>query len=174
MVDASSGYKHHEAIIIAEKLEPFDIFWLEEPVAVDDLRGYQLVAEATSIPIATGEGEQTRYGFRDLIERRCAAILQPDALIVGGITEWMKVAAMSQAYDLVMSPHGPHQVHVHLMSAIPNGIIMEEYYTSETEPIDGGIFKDILTIKDGFLHPPDLPGLGFELNDEALAPYRTG
>lgn len=174
MLDASSAYRHHEAIIVAERLEKYDIFWLEEPVAVDDLRGYQMVARSTSIPIATGEGEYTRYGYRDLIEDRCAAILQPDAMIMGGITEWMKVAAMAQAYDLPISNHGPHNVHVHLLAAIPNGLIIEEYFTSGTQPIDGGMFIDPPAMKDGAIRPPDRPGLGIELNDDAIAPFRTG
>jgi len=174
MVDASRLYGHHEAIAVAKRIEEYDIFWLEEPVQVDDLRGYDLVAQATSIPIATGEGEYTRYGFRDLIDRRCASILQPDAMIMGGITEWMKVAAMAQAYHLPMSHHGPHQIHAHLLAAIPNGLIVEEYYTSEDEPIKGGIYKEILRPIDGFIYPPDRPGLGIEINEEAIDQYRVG
>ena len=174
MIDASTLYAHHEAIVAAERIEKYDIFWLEEPVKVDDLRGYELVAQATSIPIATGEGEHTKYGFRDLIERRCAAILQPDAMIMGGITEWMKVAAMAQAYHLPMSHHGPHQIHAHLLAAVPNGLIVEEYFTSEDEPIKGGLYKEVLRPVDGYIHPPGQPGLGIELNEEGIAPYRVG
>ena len=173
MLDASTLYRHQEAIVVASKLEKYDIFWIEEPVAPDDMRGSRLVAEATSIPIATGEGEYTRYGFRDLIEDRCASILQPDALIMGGITEFMKVAAMAQANDLHISNHGPQHVHSHLIAAIPNGLIIEEYFTSETQPIDGGIFVDPLPIVDGHISPPDRPGLGMELNETAIAKYRT-
>ena len=174
MIDASSSYRHHEAIVFARAVEEYDIFWLEEPVAVDDLRGYQLLAQATSIPIATGEGEQTRYGYRDLIEDRCAAILQPDVMVMGGVTEWMKVAAMAQAYDIAISHHGTHLIHAHLLAAIPNAIIAEEYYTSPHAPIDGGIFVDPIKIVDGYLCPPDRPGLGMELNEEAIGPHRTG
>ena len=174
MLDTRCAYSYHDAILLASAVEKYDIYWLEEPVKVDDLKGHQLVARATSIPIAAGEGEYTKYGFRDLIESGGAAILQPDAMIMGGITEWMKVAAMAQAHHLPMSHHGPHQVHAHLLAAIPNGLMVEEYYSSETEPIAGGIFKEILKIVEGHIHPPDRPGLGLELNDEALAPYRTG
>ena len=174
MLDASGLYRHHDAIRIAKRLEEYDIYWLEEPVGVDDLPGYQLVARATSIPIATGEGEYTRYGFRDLIEGQCAAILQPDAMIMGGITEFMKVAAMAQAHDLALSNHGPHNVHVHLLAAIPNGLIIEEYLTTETRPVMGGLFRQVPPMEDGHMRPLDLPGLGMELNEQAIAPYRTG
>ena len=153
-------------------MEEFDIFWFEEPVNPDDYRGHQLIAQATSIPMATGETEYTRYGFRDLIENRCAAILQPDALIMGGITEFMKVAALAQAHDLDIAPHGNQDVHVHLVSAIPNGLTVE-YYRGSNDPMWGKMFKHTLEVKDGYVSPPDRPGIGIELNDEALAPHRV-
>ena len=170
MVDANCAYRYFEAIDIAGKMEPYDIYWFEEPVNPDDYRGHQLVAQATSIPIATGENEYTRYGFRDLIENRCAAILQPDALIMGGITEFMKVAAMAQAYDLPIAPHGNQDVHVHLVAAIPNGLTVE-YYRGSTDPMWDRMFEETLMVDDGYLHPPDRPGLGIVLNEVALAPY---
>ena len=174
MLDASCQYRFYEAIEIARKIEKYDIAWLEEPVRPDDYRGYQLVSQATSIPIAGGEGEYTKHGFRDLIEGRCVAIVQPDALIMGGITEWMKVAALAQAHDLPVSPHGPHHVHAHLVAAIPNGLNVEEFYDSRAEPVPGGIFEEPLPAVDGRVQPPDRPGLGIRLNEEAIAPYRTG
>jgi L-alanine-DL-glutamate epimerase-like enolase superfamily enzyme len=174
MLDASSSYYHHEAITIAGELEAYDIFWLEEPVAPHDIRGYQMVAGATSIPIATGESEYDRYGFRDLIENRCASILQPDATLMGGVTEFMKVAALAQANDLPLSNHGPHNIHIHLLAAVPNGLIIEEYFTNDTVPIDGGVFVDPPAMEDGHIRAPDRPGLGLELNEAAVAPYRTG
>ena len=173
MVDANCAYRYYEAINIARKIEQYDIFWFEEPINPDDYKGHQLVSQATSIPIATGENEYTRYGFRDLIENRCAAILQPDALIMGGITEFMKVAAMAQAHDLPVAPHGNQDVHVHLVAAIANGLTVE-YYRGSTDPMWGKMFKDTLAVDGGYVHPPDRPGLGIKLNEEALAPYRTG
>ena len=79
------------------------------------------MARAVSIPIARGENEYTRYGFRDLIEREGAAILNADAQILGGITEFMQVAALTAAEDLVIAPHGAQEVHIHLVCAIANG-----------------------------------------------------
>lgn len=171
MVDANCAYRYYEAIEIAKKMEKYDVYWFEEPVNPDDYRGHQLVAQATSIPIATGENEYTRYGFRDLIENQCAAILMPDALIMGGITEFIKVAALAQAHDLPIAPHGNQDVHVHLVAAVPNGLITE-YYRGSTDQMWNMMFKDTLTIEDGCLRPPDRPGLGIELNEGALAPYR--
>ena len=174
MLDASTLYRHQEAAVAASRVEKYDIFWIEEPVAPDDIRGSQLVAQSTSIPIAAGESEYNRYGFRSLIDNRSASILQPDALLMGGVTEFMKVAALAQANDLHMSNHGPHHVHAHLVAAIPNGLILEEYFTSGEHPVAGGIFVDPVPIIDGHISPPDRPGLGIELNEKAIAPYRTG
>lgn len=174
MVDANNAYYYYEAIEIARKIEKYDVFWFEEPVYPDDYRGHQLISQATIIPVATGENEYTRYGFRDLIENRCAAILQPDAFCVGGVTEFMKIATLAQAYDLPISPHGKQDVHVHLAAAIPNGL-NAEFYRETVDPMWGKMFKDTVKIdKEGCIHPPDRPGLGIELNEEALAPHRVG
>jgi L-alanine-DL-glutamate epimerase-like enolase superfamily enzyme len=122
MVDANCAYRYYEAIQIAKRIEEYDIFWFEEPVAPDDYDGHRKLAQATSIPIATGENEYTRYGFRDLIRNDCAAILNADAKVLGGVTEFMKVAALAQAHDLDIAPHGSQDIHVHLVSAISNGL----------------------------------------------------
>ena len=84
LVDANNAYRSYEAIQMARQIERYDIFWFEEPVAPDDYRGHRKVAEATSIPIATGENEYTRYGFRDLINHHAAAILNAEILAVMG------------------------------------------------------------------------------------------
>nr|ADI19368.1 l-alanine-dl-glutamate epimerase and related enzymes of enolase superfamily [uncultured Chloroflexi bacterium HF0500_03M05] len=172
MVDANCAYRYYEAIDIATKIEKYNISWFEEPVNPDDYKGYKMMAQATSIPVATGENEYTRYGFRDLIENRCAAILQPDALVMGGITEFMKVAAMAQAHDLPIAPHGNQDVHVHLVAAIPNGLTTE-YYSGSTDPMWGKTFKETLIVDNGYLHPPNRPGLGIELNEDALISHRV-
>ena len=173
MVDANCAYRYYEAIQFARKIEPFDIYWFEEPVAPDDYRGHAMLAEQTTIPIATGENEYTRYGFRDLIEHRSAAILNADAQILGGITEFMKVVAMAQAYDLDVSPHGSQEVHVHLVAAAANATYLETYREA-VFPIWREVFKHTLTMnEDGTVSPPDRPGLGIEPNYEALAPYRV-
>ena len=163
MVDANCAYRFYEAIEISKKMEPYDIFWFEEPIAPDDYKGHQLISQSTTIPIATGENEYTKYGFRDLIESRSAAILQPDALIMGGVTEFMKVSAQAQAHDLPIAPHGKQEVHIHLLCAIPNGLILE-YYREETDPIFNQIYEFTLEVKNGYVSPPNLPGFGISPN----------
>ena len=153
-------------------MEPYDIFWFEEPIPPDDYKGHILISQSTSIPIATGENEYTKYGFRDLIENRAAAILQPDALIMGGPTEFMKVAAQAQAHNLPIAPHGRQEVHIHLLCAIPNGLILE-YYRGETDPIFDKVYSYTLKVDNGFVSPPDLPGFGMEPDLEFLEQYRV-
>ena len=147
MIDANCAYRYYEAIQLAARIEQYDITWFEEPVKPDDYKGHQLISQATTVPIATGENEYTKYGFRDLIENRCAAIIQPDAQIMGGVTEFMKVAAMAQSHDLPIAPHGNQEVHVHLVAAIPNGLTVE-FYRDSTNPMWGKMYEETLMIKD--------------------------
>ena len=173
MVDANCAYRYYQAIQLAKRIEEYDVYWFEEPVAPDDYEGHAKLAAQTSIPIATGENEYTRYGFRDLIAHGSAAILNADALILGGITEFMKVAALAQAHDLDVAPHGDQNVHVHLVSAISNGLIVE-YYRDSVDPMWRKMFKETLLLNDdGTLSPPTRPGLGIDLNEEALRPFRV-
>jgi len=172
MVDANNAYYAHEAIRIAAQIEKYDIYWFEEPVAPDDYEGCGRVARATSIPIATGENEYTRYGFRDLIHHQAAAILNADAAICVGVTEFRRIAALAAAYDLAVAPHGAQEIHVHLVAAIPNGLILE-YYRDTVDPMWAKKFREPLMLdKDGMLAPPERPGFGFEVNEEAVRPYR--
>lgn len=173
MVDANCAYKLYEAIQLAKRIEEFDPFWFEEPIAVDDYDGHRRLAEATSIPIATGENEYTRYGFRDLIEQRAVAILNPDAIICGGITEFMKIAYLAQAYDVDIAPHGPQEVHVHLVAALSNGLILE-FYRDTVDPMWGKTYHHTLRLNDdGTVSPPDVPGIGIDPIYEMLEPYRV-
>jgi L-alanine-DL-glutamate epimerase-like enolase superfamily enzyme len=174
LVDANCAYRHYEAIQFAKRIEEYDPFWFEEPVLPDDYIGHRRLADATSIPIATGENEYTKYGFRDLIERQSAAIFNADAKILGGVTEFMKVAALAQAYDLDIAPHGSQDIHVHLVAAIPNGLILE-FYRDTVDPMWGKMYHTTITINDdGTVSPPDVPGIGIDPNYEVLEQYRVG
>jgi D-arabinonate dehydratase len=174
LVDANCAYRSYQAIQFAERIQDYDIFWFEEPVAPDDYEGHRKLAEKTSIPIATGENEYTRYGFRDLIEHNAAAILNADAMVLGGVTEWMKVAAMAQAHDLDVAPHGAQEIHIHLVSAIANGLILE-FYRDTVDPMWGRTYHHTLRVNaDGTVSPPEVPGHGAEPNYRELEPFRMG
>lgn len=172
MVDANNAFRAHEAIRLAKLIEPYNIYWFEEPCGADDYEGHARVATATSIPVATGENEYTRYGFRDLIHHKAASILQPDANIMGGVTEFRKVADLAAAHDLAVSPHGNQDIHIHLVAGVPAGLILE-YYRGTVDPLWNTKFKQCLTLdSEGMLSPPDRPGFGIEVNYEAIEPYR--
>ena len=105
---------------MAKEFEHYQVGWFEEPVLADDIDGLARVSAATSIPVATGEHEYTKYGFKELISRGGADIVQPDVGRVGGVTEWMKVAHLAHSFDLPVAPHSVQLVHLHLACATPN------------------------------------------------------
>jgi L-rhamnonate dehydratase len=144
--------------------------WYEEPVLADDVEGLAAVARATSIPIATGEHEYTKFGFKDLITRGGADIVQPDVGRVGGITEWLKVAHLAHAFNLPVAPHAVALVHLHVACATPNIRIVELLGIEEQGY--HAFFVDFPQPKDGFWSPyPDRPGLGVELNPDTVKKY---
>ena len=124
-VDANNGYYPKQAIYMAKEFERYQVGWFEEPVLADDIDGLARVAKSTSIPVATGEHEYTKYGFRELISRGGADIVQPDVGRVGGVTEWMKVAHLAHSFDLPIAPHSVQLVHLHLACATPNLKVVE-------------------------------------------------
>jgi L-alanine-DL-glutamate epimerase-like enolase superfamily enzyme len=174
LVDANCAYRYYEAIQFAKLIEEYEPYWFEEPVSPDDYEGLSKIAEKTTIPLATGENEYTRYGFRDLIAQKAVPILNPSPKVLGGVTEFMKIAAHAQAYDLDIAPHGSQDINIHLVTAIANGLILE-YYPVQFDPMWGKIYNHTLKLNnDGTVNPPNLPGIGVDPNYEELAPYRIG
>lgn len=166
MVDANQGFTVEHAIKIGRKLEAFNLDWFEEPVVAYDLEGSARVAEALDVPIASGETEYTRYGFRQMIERRAADVLMPDLGRVGGITEFLKVAHMAEAYDITVSPHIFPEQSLQLLGAIPNGAYLEHI------PWYAPLYKTPVQVEDGVATLPQRPGLGFGFDPDAIERYR--
>jgi L-alanine-DL-glutamate epimerase-like enolase superfamily enzyme len=171
LIDANNGYYAKQAIAMAREFEQQRVGWFEEPVLADDIDGLAAVARATSIPVATGEHEYTKYGFKDLIARGGADIVQPDVGRVGGVTEWMKVAHLAHAFNLPVAPHAFQLVHLHLACATPNLRIVE--YLGVSEQGDRIWYTEFPQPKDGWWAPyPDRPGLGLELNPASVEQYQ--
>jgi len=171
-VDANNGYYAKQAIRMSKRFEEYNVKWFEEPVLADDIEGLRMVSEATSIPVATGEHEYTKYGFKDLIARGGADIVQPDVGRVGGVTEWMKVAQLAHAFNLPVAPHGVQSVHLHLACATPNLQVVE--YLGVGEQGDKFWYTELPQPKDGMWSPyPDRPGLGLELDPDVVKKYRV-
>jgi len=172
LIDANNAYDATTAIRVGRALEGQDAFFFEEPVKPDDIQGSRLVADVLDIPIASGELEYTVWGFRDLIASGAVDMIQPDATVLGGITEWMKVAALAKAYHIPVSPHWEQEVHMHLVGAFPNTLWVEYFMREIDVRVEDKIYKDFVVAKGGYLEIPDKPGLGIELNKEAIRMYR--
>ncbi|WP_054308596.1 mandelate racemase/muconate lactonizing enzyme family protein [Mesorhizobium sp. 1M-11] len=171
MLDANCAYRSHEAVQFAKRVEACDIAWFEEPVGPEDYAGFARIGRRTSIPLAAGEQEYRIAGFRDLMATDAVSIIQPDARWMGGITEFMKVAALAQAQGLDIAAHGPQHVHLPLVGAIPNGIYAE-YYDDDFETPSGPAFAEEFAVDpDGRIALSMRPGAGFTPNDEVLSRY---
>jgi L-alanine-DL-glutamate epimerase-like enolase superfamily enzyme len=157
------------AIRLGKALEPYQPLWFEEPIPPDNLLEFAEVARAVQIPISTGERLTTKAEFAALLRTGGAKILQPALGRAGGIWEMKKVAAMAEAFNAEMAPHlyaGPVEwaANIQLAASIPNCLMAE---TIET-PFHNALIKGGITVEDGFIAPPEAPGLGIEV-DEALA-----
>ena len=169
-IDANNGYYAKQAIRMARIFEQYNVGWFEEPVLADDIEGLAAVAKAIDIPVATGEHEYTKYGFRDLIARGGADIVQPDVGRVGGITEWMKVAHLAHAFNLPVAPHAYQLIHLHMACATPNLKVVE--YLGTVEMADRIFYSSFDEPQDGTWSPdPDKHGLGLELDPDAVKHY---
>lgn len=137
-IEAHGKFNSASAGRIAKMLEPFDPFFLEEPVPPENVDAMAAVQHSTNIPIATGEGLQSHWNFREVLAKGAARILQPDASRTGGITAMKKIAAMADAHYVTIAPHNPNgpvctAASIHVAASIPNFLIMEEGATSTPE-----------------------------------------
>jgi len=175
MVDANHAYNAPEAIRLAREMEPFDIHWFEEPVPPEDIDGYLEVKKSVNVPIAGGECEYTRYGFRDLIHRRAVDILQPDLCAAGGFSEMMKITAMASAANIPVIPHvwGTSvglAASLQFFAALPHfperRFPAEPFfeYDRSANPLRDGVTRETFTLDHGYLEIPDRPGIGVQVD----------
>lgn len=173
LLDANCAWADAQtAIRFCKAFEAFSPFWIEEPTIPDRIAVSAEIKQAINIPIATGETESTRWAFADLIRQKAADILQPDVTIVGGISEWLKVAHMASALDVKIAPHYNADIHVHLVAAIPNGLFVEFFDRAVGIKVFDDVLRQPLKAKDGYLEVPERPGLGIEFDEEALRRFR--
>ena len=167
MADANQCWTPSEAIRRARLFEPFDLYWLEEPIAATNVDGHRELKTHTCIPIAVGETLYSKESFAEYIRRDAAGILQPDVARVGGITEWMKIAAMAEAFQMPVAPHFLMEIQLHLAAAIPNGLFVE--YIPQLAPY----LEQEFALDDGYLVAPARPGHGILFAWDKLEPYRV-
>jgi len=168
MVDINQRWRVDQAIDIGQRLADLGLFWLEDVTAADDFAGLARVTVALATPITGGEYLWGIRPFRHMLEARSVDIAMIDLVRVGGITQWMKVAGMAEAFNIPVVSHLIPEVHVHLIGAVPNGL------TVEYMPWLMRLFETVPLPQDGMLAMPTQPGLGLRFNREVVNRFRVG
>ena len=168
---------------LAKAVEPYNPFWIEEPVLSEHNEALSKVAKQTTTPIATGERLFSRWEFKSILEDRAVDVIQPDLSHAGGITEVKKIATMAEAYDVALAPHcplGPVALAACLQvdACTPNAAIQEQsldiHYNREADLFDYMVDPSVFEFKDGYVEIPDGPGLGITLDLNAFEERSTG
>jgi L-alanine-DL-glutamate epimerase-like enolase superfamily enzyme len=177
-LDANNAYPTvQEAARVVRILEKaaggHGLWWIEEPLSPDDFQGHLALSQRVETPVATGEIAQTRWEFSHLLDRDAELILQPDAGVIGGVTEWMRVSRTAETLGLVVAPHWHANLHVQLASATSNCFTVEHFALAK----DIYNFELLVTpetrteVVDGSLVASSRAGIGIELDQDAVARY---
>jgi len=178
MVDVNCAWSPAVAIEMGHAMEPHKLYWIEEPVATDDIDGSARVADALATPIAGYETEVGLHGFRQLIDRGAVDIVQPDIAWSGGFSEGRRIAAYAQAHHRMVAPHAFAGAvllvaSLHFAAAIPNGLLLE--WDQNPNALRDDLLKEPLRLEpNGTVKVPERPGLGIELDRAAVERYRVG
>jgi L-alanine-DL-glutamate epimerase-like enolase superfamily enzyme len=165
MCDINQRWRVDQAIDIGKRIEDVHLFWLEDVTTADDYQGLARVADALATPVAGGEYLYGPAPFRQMLEARSVDIVMIDLMRAGGITQWLKIAGMAEAYNLPVVSHLVPEIHVHLVAAVPNGL------TVEYMPWTFRIFEEVPVPVKGELAVPKKPGLGLKFDEAALKRY---
>ncbi len=164
MLDANNAWQDlPTALRTVERFAPYDPYWIEEPFSPDDLDNHARLAAASTVTVATGEIEAGRWRHKDLLQREAAAILQTDAAVCGGITEFRRIAATAASHGVPLAPHWFHDLHAHLVAATPNCTFVE-YFPDDQVLNFRALLDTQLDVRDGELVLPTGPGLGFDFD----------
>ncbi|TKV28794.1 mandelate racemase/muconate lactonizing enzyme family protein [Arthrobacter sp. NamB2] len=163
MVDANQQWDRPTAMRMGRTLEQFNLVWIEEPLDAYDAEGHAQLAQALDTSIATGEMLSSVSEHINLIDNRSADIIQPDAPRIGGITPFLRLAALADQAGLQLAPHFAMEIHLHLAAAYPREPWVEHFEWLNP------LFNERLETRDGRMIVPDRPGLGFTLSDQAHA-----
>jgi L-alanine-DL-glutamate epimerase-like enolase superfamily enzyme len=172
MLDANNAWEDlPTALLYCKRYQKYDPYWIEEPFSPDDIENHAKLANRQDILVATGEIEAGRWRIKEILDKQAAMILQTDAAVCGGISEWRRIAQTAASYGVTMSPHWLHDLHVHLVASAPNGRYVEFFPDDQVLNFRRLIDRQLET-RDGELLLPDSPGLGFDFDEQALAKYR--
>jgi galactonate dehydratase len=178
-VDMHGRYDAPTAQIVAKRLEPLNLMWLEEPIPAENAEAYKAIADSTSTPICAGENHYLAHGFRRLLELNAVDIIMPDLQKAGGLGEGQRIANLANLYYV---PFAPHMVasflgamaSCHVCASVPNFMILEWQIYFHKDPM----FKEIVTydgvmVENSFITLSEKPGIGVEINEEAMKKYAT-
>lgn len=168
IVDAGQAFTLPEAIRRARQYEPFNLAWIEQPLPVADIEGHTRLAQSTVLPIALGDTLGHLAAFREHLQRGACTILQPDVMQLGGITPWLKVAHLAEAFNVPVCTRSSLELHASLCAAVPNAIWVEH------APRLDDVTASRLRIESGHAYPPCKPGAGIEWDEGQLARRRAG
>lgn len=168
MVDVLWSWSVYDSIVMGRVMEQLGVCWLEDPIPTHDVAGLVEIAHALDMPVVAGENVSGKGSFRELFERRATDVAMIDVQAVGGVTEWMKVASMAEAFNLPVVSHLFDEFSVHLIAAIPNGIWTEHMPWWEV------IYQEPPQPVNGWIDVPRKPGIGYELDREAMTRFRMG
>jgi L-alanine-DL-glutamate epimerase-like enolase superfamily enzyme len=153
-----------------ERFERYDPYWIEEPFYPDDIENHARLAKLTRVTVATGEIGTGRWHFKEILDKGAAQILQTDALVCGGISEWRKIAATAASYGVTVCPHWFHDLHAHLVASTANARYVE-FFPDDQVLNFRRLIDTQLQARDGELALPTAPGLGFGFDEQAVARY---
>jgi L-alanine-DL-glutamate epimerase-like enolase superfamily enzyme len=171
MLDANNAWSDvPTALEYMRRYEPFNPYWIEEPFGPDDVDSHAQLSLRTPVTVATGEIEAGRWRHQALLDKRAAMILQSDAAVCGGISEWRRIAAAAAAVGVTMCPHWFHDLHVHLVASTPNARYVE-FFPDDQVLNFRRLVDTQLSFADGRLSVPTRPGLGFDFDEAALNEY---
>ena len=173
-LECHTRYNTESAIQIGRAVAPFRPLWLEEPVPSDNLDTMALVRRSVPVPIACGENIYTRYGYREVMEKQAAAIIQPDMTKCGGLLETRKIASLAEIYHVDIAPHGVASplggmAYAHVCATVPNFLILEfGHLLRKPSAKLRSLLRNQPRYDNGFVHVPETPGIGIEVNDDAI------
>jgi len=149
-------------------MSEYGICWLEEPTIPDDILGHLQIAQQGGVPLAAGENLHTIYEFRSFVESGCLTYPEPDVANIGGVTNWMRVADLARAHQLQVTTHGVHELHIHLLAAVPNASYLEVHSFGLER-----FMRNPPPLSDGIMTAGDKPGHGVDFDWQALDEFRA-
>lgn len=170
LVDLNQKWTASEAISKGARLDRFGLGWIEEPMLYQDVAGHAALKRAIRTPVALGESMYSKHQFLDYLRADAVDVVQADVAFVGGITEWLKIAHMAQAFGKPVAPHYMMELSLHLLCGVENSFMLENVVGGSFTEL--GLLETPIVVTDGFGAPSDTPGHGIVFDQTALARHR--